>query len=39
MVNECVKKNKNILIQEKISINIHDLELSVTQIVSGLFLF
>ena len=29
MVNECVKKNKNILIQEKISINIHDLELSV----------
>lgn len=29
IVNECVKKNKNILIQEKISINIHDLEVSV----------
>ncbi len=29
IVNECVKKNKNILIQEKISINIHDLDVSV----------
>lgn len=29
IVNECVKKNKNILIQEKISINVHDLEVSV----------
>ncbi|MCI8471432.1 MAG: HAMP domain-containing histidine kinase [Clostridia bacterium] len=29
MVNECIKKNKNILIQEKISINLHDLEVTV----------
>lgn len=29
MVNECIKKNKNILIQEKISMNLHDLEISV----------
>lgn len=29
IVNECVKKNKNILIQQKISINIHDLDVSV----------
>ncbi len=30
MVNDCIKKNKNILIQEKISMNLHDLELSVS---------
>lgn len=29
VVNECIKKNKNILIQEKISMNIHDLDLEV----------
>lgn len=29
MVNECIKKNKNILIQEKISIKIHDLDIIV----------
>lgn len=29
MVNECVKKNKNILIQEKIGMNLHDLEVDV----------
>ncbi len=29
MVNECIKKNKNILIQEKVSINLHDLEFEV----------
>ncbi len=29
MVNECMKRNKNILIQEKVSINLHDLEVVV----------
>lgn len=29
IVNECVKKNKNILIQEKISMKLHDLEIEV----------
>ena len=29
IVNESIKKNKNILIQERISINLHDLDLSV----------
>lgn len=29
IVNECVKKNKNMLIQEKISIKLHDLEIEV----------
>lgn len=29
MVNECIKKNKNVLIQEKISMKLHDLEVSV----------
>lgn len=29
IVNESIKKNKNVLIQEKISVNIHDLELEV----------
>ncbi len=29
IVNESIKKNKNILIQDKISINIHDLDLDV----------
>lgn len=29
MVNECIKKNKNILIQEKISMNLHDLDIEV----------
>lgn len=29
IVNECIKKNKNSLIQEKISMNLHDLDLSV----------
>lgn len=29
IVNECIKKNKNILIQEKITMNIHDLNLEV----------
>lgn len=29
IVNECIKKNKNILIQEKISMNLHDLEVIV----------
>ena len=29
MVNESIKKNKNILIQEKVTMNLHDLELSV----------
>lgn len=29
IVNECIKKNKNILIQEKIRIHIHDLDVSV----------
>lgn len=29
IVNETIKKNKNVLIHEKISINIHDLELEV----------
>ena len=29
MVNECVKKNKNILIQEKIRMKLHDLEIEV----------
>lgn len=29
IVNECIKKNKKILIQEKISMNIHDLETQV----------
>jgi len=29
IVNECIKKNKNVLIQEKIIINVHDLDRSV----------
>lgn len=29
IVNESIKKNKNVLIHEKISINVHDLELEV----------
>lgn len=29
IVNECIKKNKNILIQEKMSMNLHDLEITV----------
>lgn len=29
IVNECIKKDKNTLIQEKISLNLHDLELEV----------
>lgn len=29
MVNESIKKNKNVLIHEKISVNIHDLDLEV----------
>ena len=29
MVNESIKKNKNILIQEKVTMNLHDLEVSV----------
>jgi len=29
MVNESIKKNKNILIQEKVSLNLHDLDLNV----------
>lgn len=29
IVNECMKRNKNILIQEKVSINLHDLEVVV----------
>jgi len=29
MVNECIKKNKNILIQEKAIINLHDLDFNV----------
>ena len=29
IVNECIKKNKNMLIQEKISIKLHDLEIEV----------
>ena len=29
MVNECIKKNKNVLIQEKISMNLHDLDVFV----------
>lgn len=29
MVNECIKKNKNLLIQEKIRMNIHDLDITV----------
>lgn len=29
IVNECIKKNKNILIQEKVSINLHDLDVVV----------
>ena len=29
IVNESIKKNKNILIHEKVSINVHDLELEV----------
>ncbi len=29
MVNECIKKNKNILIQEKISMKLHDLDIEV----------
>ena len=29
IVNESIKKNKNVLIQEKIAVNIHDLELEV----------
>ena len=29
IVNECIKKNKNILIQEKISVNLHELEVTV----------
>ena len=29
IVNECIKKNKNILIQEKVSMNLHELEIAV----------
>ncbi len=29
MVNDCIKKNKNLLIQEKIKMNLHDLEVTV----------
>ncbi len=29
MVNECIRKNKNILIQQKISMNMHDLDVTV----------
>ncbi len=29
IVNECIKKNKNILIQEKISLKLHDLDITV----------
>lgn len=39
MVNECIKKNKNVLIQEKISMNLHDLDVFVYTDSNGLFLF
>lgn len=29
IVNECIKKNKNVLMQEKISLNLHDLDITV----------
>ena len=35
IVNESIKKNKNVLIHEKISVNVHDLKLEVIQIISG----